>query len=269
MSKQLDYVIQGGEAGKSRLNILAAVMEPYTRALLLALGLKKGKSFIDNGTGGGHVALMAAGITGAKASVVATDADASILRLAAQEAEEKGFKNIEFVAAAIEDYQYREEFDFSYARFVLSHVQEPAMALQKMKEAVKPGGMVVVEDVQFSGHFCYPASKAFERYLDWYAAVVQRRHGNAEIGPRLPALLKEAGLTAISFDVVQPAFSAGEGKWMAWVTLDRITDALTAESIVDAAAIRQTLDELKAFTEDAQTIISLPRVFRVWGVKES
>jgi len=268
MSNPLDYVIKGGEAGKSRLNILAAVMERYTRALLLALGVNEGKSFIDYGAGGCHVAMLAAGIAGAKGRAVAVDADAAILQLAAQEAKERGIENLEFVAAAIEDHHCRDEFDFAYARFLLSHVHGPAKALQKMKEAVKPGGMVVVEDIQFSGHFCYPASKAFEWYVDRYALVVQRRHGNAQIGPRLPALLNEAGLAAVSFDVIQPAFSAGEGKWMAWVTLDRIKDALLDEGLASEAEIKQTLNELKAFTEDGQTIISLLRIFRVWGVKE-
>ena len=95
-----DYVIQGGEAGRSRLNILSAVMESHTQNLLQALGVKEGMRFIDNGAGGGHVAMMAAGMVGTTGTVVATDADKAILHLAAQEAQEKGFQNIEFVATA-------------------------------------------------------------------------------------------------------------------------------------------------------------------------
>ncbi len=269
MSNQFDYVIQGGAAGKSRLNILSAAMEPYTKALLRALGVKEGVSFIDNGTGGGNVAMMVAGMAGPKGRVVATDADASILQLAAQEAKEKGIENVEFITADIADCPYRDVFDFAYARFLLSHLRDPAMALQKMVAAVRPGGMVVVEDVQFSGHFCYPANEAFERYLRWYTSAVLRRHGNAEVGPQLPGLLAATGLTGVSFDVVQPAFSTGQGKWMAWATLDRIKDALLNEGVAGAAQIEQTLAELKTFTEDEQTMMSLPRIFRVWGVKKA
>ncbi len=154
-----------------------------------------------------------------------------------------------------------------YARFLLSHLQRPAEVLLNMVRAAKTGGRVVVEDVQFSGHFCYPSSVAFNRYLELYAGLANQRGQNPEIGPALFGMFKQAGITDVGFDVIQPAFSSGAGKQMAYITLDRIKEAVISEGLAGAAEVAQILTQLKAFTRDEQSIISLPRIFRVWGVK--
>ena len=46
-----EYIISGGEEGKSRLKILADVMHPYTKSLLETLGLTSGNAFLDLGCG--------------------------------------------------------------------------------------------------------------------------------------------------------------------------------------------------------------------------
>src|SRR6185369_6185781 len=92
--------------------------------------------------------------------------------------------------------------------------------------ATRPGGQVAIEDVDFTGHFCHPECRAFRRYVELYQAVVRRKQADANIGTRLPGLLRLAGLEAIRVEVVQPTFLEGPGKHLATVTLLRIADAL-------------------------------------------
>jgi hypothetical protein len=67
--------------------------------------------------------------------------------------------------------------------------------------------------------------------------------------------------------VIQPAFNNGPGKQMACITMDRIKEAVISEGLAGAAEVAQTQTQLEAFTADDESIISLPRIFRVWGVK--
>ena len=62
-----------------------------------------------------------------------------------------------------------EMYDFIYVRFVLTHLTDPAGALANLSSKLVPGGALVVEDIDFTGHFCHPDSPAFRRYVEWYS----------------------------------------------------------------------------------------------------
>ena len=64
------YAIRGGKEGKKRLDLLARVMLPTTMQLLDRVGLVRGMKCLDVGCGGGHVAMLIAGIVGPEGRVV-------------------------------------------------------------------------------------------------------------------------------------------------------------------------------------------------------
>ena len=262
-----DYIITGGKEGKDRLNILSDVLFNDTRSLLEVNGLTTGQSFLDLGCGGGNVAILAAQIVGDGGNVTGIDFDESIIELARQDAVSKGVNNVSFRTVSAYEISYNNEFNIVYARFLLSHLARPAEVLEKMLAAVKPGGKVIVEDIHFIGHFCYPACEAFNRYVALYAASAQHNHQNADIGPSMVSLFRQAGIENIAFDVIQPCFSTGPGKWMAYITMDKIKKAAKDYKLASEQEVAGILQSLKDFTEDENTIVSLPRIFRVWGTK--
>jgi ubiquinone/menaquinone biosynthesis C-methylase UbiE len=262
-----DYIIEGGSDGKSRLNILAEVLHSYTKALLHQQGIADGMSVLDAGCGGGHVALLLANLVGDGGHVTAIDLDVEMIALAERDAKTARVSNISFKAINTYDINYDDEFDAAYARFLLSHLKKPMDALLKMKQGIKTGGKIIVEDVQFIGHFCYPRCDAFDRYVNYYTQAANYKGADPEIGPKLVALFKEVGLINIGFDTIQPCFYSGQGKWMACVTLKNIKAALLEHHIVTPHEFDETLRELEEFTASSHTLISLPRIFRVWGTK--
>jgi len=262
-----DYIISGGEEGKARLNTLSDVLYPTTTTLLANNGVRPGIRFLDAGCGGGNVARMVSEMVGEPGGVTAIDFDAAIIELNKKEALDNGVANISYQAMSAYDMDFDDEFDVVFARFLLTHLTEPGRVLERMLKSVKPGGRILVEDVHFSGHFCYPASEAFDRYISLYTKAAVLRGHNPEIGPSLPALFTKAGIADIGFDVIQPAFSTGSGKWMAYVTMDKIKDSVIAQGLATAEEVGYILSELEAFTKDESTVISLPRIVRVWGVR--
>jgi SAM-dependent methyltransferase len=260
-----DYIISGGEQGKSRLNTLSDVLYTYTKVLLEKQGVSVGVSFLDVGCGGGNVAVMVAEMAGDKGSVTAVDFDESIIALAEMDRVAAGRQNMRFEVMSAYDLSFDGVFDVVYARFLLSHLKEPKKVLQLMMRAARPGGKIIIEDVQFSGHFCYPACAAFDEYLRLYAAAARNNGADPEIGPGLPSLLHGAGLQNIDFDLIQPCFSTGPGKWMAYLTLEKIKGTVVAQGIADEQTIDKLLVQLKDFTANEHSIISLPRIFRAWG----
>jgi len=259
------YAIRGGKEGKKRLDLLARVMVPTTMQLLDRVGLIRGMQCLDVGCGGGHVAVLMAAIVGPEGRVTGTDTDAEILGLAKEDAEAAKITNVTFHEQDACACLWRKEFDVAYARFLLSHLTDPENCLAAMVEACLAGGTIVIEDTDFAGSFCYPTCAAYERYKELYQQLVQRRGGDSNIGPKLPAMLRRAGIEGIQLNVVQPSHIHGEGKLMASITMSRISDALTAEGLSSEDEVQQILTELNHAAADCETVISLPRIFQVWG----
>jgi SAM-dependent methyltransferase len=259
------YAIRGGKEGKNRLDVLARVLVPTTTQLLNRVGLTRGMKCLDVGCGGGHVAMSIAGIVGPEGCVVGTDTDVEILALARDDAETAKVTNVEFQQLDACACSWHEKFDVAYARFLLSHLNEPKNCLSAMVEACARGGTIVIEDTDFAGSFCYPTCAAYERYTELYQELIQRRGGDPNIGPKLPAMLRTAGIQGVEINVIQPAHIHGEGKLMAPLTIARISDALIAEGLATESEAHQILAELSRLAADCETVISLPRIFQVWG----
>jgi ubiquinone/menaquinone biosynthesis C-methylase UbiE len=259
------YAIRGGIEGKKRLDLLARVILPTTVQLLDRVGLIRGMKCLDVGCGGGHVAISMARIVGPEGCVIATDTDAEILALAREDAEAAKVTNVTFQQLDASACLWHGKFDLAYARFLLSHLNEPEKCLAAVVEACLPGGTIVIEDTDFAGSFCYPTCAAYERYKQLYQGLVKRRGGDPNIGPKLPAMLRRAGIERMELNVIQPAHIHGEGKLMAPITMSRISDALTAEGLATEGELQQILTELNHVAADCETVISLPRIFQAWG----
>lgn len=259
------YAIRGGKEGKKRLDVLARVLLPTTTQLLDRVGLIRGMTCLDVGCGGGHVAMLIAGSVGPEGCVVGADRDAEILALAREDAEAAKVTNVQFQQLDACAFAWQKQFNIAYARFLLSHLNEPENCLAAMAQASVPGGTIVIEDTDFAASFCYPICIAYERYTKLYQELVQRRGGDANIGPKLPAMLRRAGIQDIEVNVIQPAHIRGEGKLMAPLTMSRISDALTAEGLTTQTEAQQILTDLNRVAANCETVISLPRIFQVWG----
>jgi len=259
------YVIRGGVAGRERLRLLARVLLPTTQNLLERAGIDSGMNCLDVGCGGGDVSFELARRVGPGGRVVGLDRDEIKLGLARDEARSLALMNVAFHASEIAAFEAELEFDIVYARFLLTHLPSPAEAIARMQTWLRPGGMLVVEDIDFSGHFCHPESPPFRRYLELYIQAARRRGGDPHIGPRLPALLHDAGFSNVSMHVVQPAGFEGEVKLVHPLTMENIAQSVVEDGLASQAEVDQIIADLYEFAHSPRTVASLPRIVQTWG----
>lgn len=180
-----------------------------------------------------------------------------------------GITNVEFQLLDICEHQpasiYAYGFDVVYARFLLTHLPDPASAVNSFYAALKPGGVVIIEDIDNSGSFVFPESKAFQRYYELYSAAVRRRRGDPDIGPRLPLLLKDRGFADIGLNVVQPMGLEGEVKFINPITMENITDAVVQMGLASREEIDDLIEEMYDFVASPWTIAGTPRIIQAWG----
>jgi SAM-dependent methyltransferase len=266
-SRSEDYVLRGGRAGAERLRLLNRVKWPTTEPLLEAAGLRAGMSCLDVGCGGGDVTLKMAAIVGAEGHVVGVDRDQSVLQVARQEADEQGLP-VTFRRLEAEELEEESAYDLVFARYLLSHLPRPQRALESMVRAARPGGRLVLEDVYFPGHVCYPSNAAFDRFVELYQAVAREKEGgDAAIGVRLLGMALEAGLVDVHVGLVVPTFREGEGKWVTRVTMEHIRGAVVDAGLASDSEVDEVVSELGRFADDDRTLMSIAPTFQVWGRK--
>lgn len=122
-----------------------------------------------------------------------------------------------------------------------------------------------MEDIDFRGYFCHPPCPALDRYMSLVRQTMRSRGGNADIGPELPGLLIAAGLENVDMRVVQPAATQGEIKLMQPISMDSVTEAVVADGLANAREVKEITDELYAYAENSETVMSMPRYIQAWG----
>jgi SAM-dependent methyltransferase len=259
------YVIRGGTEGRERLRLLSEVMGPSTLALLAEVGVPRGAVCLDLGCGGGDVTRELARLAGPEGRAIGVDLDAVKVDIARKESEDLGISNVAFEARDVTRWAPGETFDVVYARFLLTHLRQPAALLSAVKPRVRKGGAVILEDIDFRGHFAEPPCPAMDRYVALYSRCVRARGADPDIGPRLPGLLREAGFDDVRMRLVHPAALEGGVKLLTCVTLESIADAVVEERLASEDEIHGTLEELYAFARDPHTVLGGPRVFEAWG----
>ncbi|MGD1917928.1 MAG: class I SAM-dependent methyltransferase [Pleurocapsa sp.] len=262
------YAIAGGAEGKSRLKVLSGVMQPYTLSFLQGLRIEPGMHCLDLGCGGGDVTFELAALLGKEGKVVGWELDETIVKLNREDCQKLNLTNVEFEIADAFSLDEVNKYDLTYTRFLLTHLSDPQTVIEKLKTAVKPGGIVAVEDIEFAGHFCYPKSLAFDKYIELYQQVVRNKGGDSEIGVKLPGMFKKAGFEEVGFNLVQPALMTGEGKLVAPITIEKIRNAVLEQDLSSPDEIDGLIAELNKLAQNPETIISLPRIFQVWGTKK-
>lgn len=265
MTANRHYAIRGGIEGRARLRILSRVMHATTTALFNRLGVNAPLMCLDVGCGGGDVTLELARRIGPLGRALGADTDETILVLARREAQEQGIVNVEFRVFDIRTQYAGCEFDVVYARFLLTHLDDPSGAVAAFYRHLRPGGLVILEDIDFSGSFTYPESTAFQRYYELYCTVVERRGGDANIGPRLPILLADGGFENVEMSVVQPVGTQGEVKLINPITMENIAESVLQDGLASQAEIDAVVEELYNFAENPRTVAGVARVVQAWG----
>jgi SAM-dependent methyltransferase len=244
-------------------------MAPATAALLDRLGIPEDAACLDVGSGGGDVTLELAKRARA-GHVVGIDLDEGKLEIARAEAHDAGVANVEYRRQDLFGADVPGGFDVVHARFVLSHLVDPQAAAVALVRAVRPGGTLVVTDIEKRAAFCEPPHVSFDRYVELYSVTARARGADPDIGPRLPSILAHAGCGPVHVHVAQPVGRQPEGyegdvKLTAPITLESITDAVVASGAAERSDVEAIVDDLYRLAADGETLMSTPRMVQAWG----
>jgi 2-polyprenyl-3-methyl-5-hydroxy-6-metoxy-1,4-benzoquinol methylase len=267
------YVFDG-DTEAERLRILAEVTAPATRELLQRAGVTWGIRCLDVGCGTGAVTQAIAELVGPSGRVVGLDINPEAIasakrRWGATAGLTFRVGGWEELPTADSRSDEQERFDIVYTRFLLTHVRDPRQTIETLIRQLRPGGVLIAEDIDFDGHFAFPRSAAFDRFLELYKAAVTKLDGDPCIGPKLLGFFQDAGLEGVDQSVQLPTFHAGPGKTLARLALLGIRSKLLELALATEPEIDQLVASLEQFEKPRRSMNSIPRIHQVWGRRVS
>lgn len=245
-------------AERERLDSITRLYDPPTLEICRKLGAADGWQCLDVGAGTGSLASALAALVAPAGRVVALDLDTRFL-------EPLGSDHLDIVQADVtSDPLPAAEFDLVHARLLLEHLTERDAVLADLVRATRPGGWVLVEDLDWSTALVVdPPSEIHDKVataiMDLFAS-----HGYAPTyGRTLPRRLEAAGLVDVGARAesqhVRGDAERGVPQWE--LLADQLGPGLIGTGLL-------TPDDLERFHElwhDHGTVCFAPLMVSCWG----
>jgi SAM-dependent methyltransferase len=270
-SNDSEYQFGSGEDELARLEVQGRAIAPATRIIFAEAGIRPGMRVLDLGCGAGDVAFVAADLVGPDGYVVGVDRSPQMVAHARLRAEQRGLAQVKFVDGDVHDPAPGGPFDAIVERLVLMWVPDPVAVLRRQATVLRAGGLVVPIEMDSATMRSLPATPLASQAASWLVEAFAKG-GVPTLGPRLWAILREAGLRPLGMIGVQPHFGpddpaglpAFEGIIRATAPLIERTGVTTAEEIGLETIGQRLRDEVQAYS----AVGAAPMLLSAWATND-
>jgi len=270
MSQDKDYILGTHDEEISRLALQHSVWRPRALDAWRRAGFTTGQTLVDVGCGPGWATLDLAEIAGPEGRVVAIDRSRRFLDTLARSARERGFGNISVHEQDLDRGPLPETgADGAWSRWVFAFVKEPRDLLARVRDSLKPGGVLVLHEYfDYSTWRVTPRSPEIEEFVKVVTESWRADGGEPDIGLDLAAWLPEDGFELRSWRPIVEVVPPSSYVWQ-WphtfiqVGLDRMVELgrLTAERSGQIAAAFARVESLP------NTLMITPGVLELIAVR--
>jgi len=216
-SSDPEYLLGHHEREWDRLSEQHVLWREGLLGALLRAGLSQGAAALEVGCGSGVLLRDLAAIVGEGGRAVGLERD----RAAYQQARETAamFPHAEVRLGDLTTAGLGGPWDVIVARWVFSFLPNPAAAVDRLAGALKPGGALLIQDYDHDGVRMFPdPGGAIHRVIEGFRAAYRARGGDLWVGPKLPGLMRAAGLTVTP---LAPEVKAGGPESAPWRWVER------------------------------------------------
>jgi ubiquinone/menaquinone biosynthesis C-methylase UbiE len=137
-------------------------------------------------------------VTDLDSSIRATGIDVSEGRLQQAKEKNRGNSRVQFVCGDAQSMEFQSNsFDLVYCRMLLQYLKEKERAVSEMARVCKPGGTVLLQDLDGQLLWHYPEDPAVQRTLERVVTALGATGFDAFVGRKLFWLAQNAGLTNV------------------------------------------------------------------------
>ncbi len=198
-----EYLLGVNNQELERLRFQHSVWGPVTQRFLERLKVAPGWKCLDVGSGPGFVTMDLREMVGERGEVTALEPSDFYRQWLAGEAKRRGWRNVRMLEGKAEDAELpADRYDLIFSRWVMSFVPDPKRFLARLLGALRPGGVIALEDYYYEGLSLYPRGGPFDRMADVVREYYRRGGGNPYVTGDLPGIFRERGLRLLEFSPV-------------------------------------------------------------------
>ncbi len=199
--RQSFYALGHSEQELQRLSHQGQVFGPFTRQLFEEAGVSQGMRVLDVGCGTGDVAFLAADLVGPSGEVVGVDRERTAVDWANARAHSRGTRNVKFVEGDPAEMEFDRQFDAVVGRLVLMYYPDPVDTVRKLMRHVRPGGLIVFQEIDLANACSMPVAPLFERSMTWIKQTLSGTGARIQMGLELYPVFVAAGLPGPSMRI--------------------------------------------------------------------
>ena len=174
----------------------------------LAHRVQGGAEVLSVGCGPGVILREVSALDG---SIRATGIDISAERVQEAKQKNRGIPQVHFVRGDAQAMEFpSDRFDLVYSRMLLEYLRDKEGAVREMARVCKPGGTVLLQDLDGQLLWHYPENPAVQRTLEKIVAALAVTGFDPFVGRKLFWLARNAGLTKIDVQAECYHLIAGE-----------------------------------------------------------
>lgn len=191
------------------------------------------------------------------ASILSVDISEDSVAQAEQKVGAAGLTNVRFQQGDIFHLTFApHSFDHVFVCFVLEHLKGPDVALQKLKEQLRPGGTITVIEGDHGSACFHPDSDAARAVIHCQVELQSRAGRNALIGRSLYPLLVTAGYSdvwvsprMVYVDSSKPELVDGFTKKTFTAMIEGVRQSAIEKGIIDPATFDKGIEDLYRTTK--------------------
>ena len=257
-----EYVFDNaGEMAAARYRELSRLYDENTIRHIERRGIDRRWSCLEVGGGGGSIASWLCARVGVRGHVLATELDPRFL-------EELSYENLEVRRHDIRTEGLpKGEFDLAHARLVLIHLPDRGGALQRIVDAVKPGGWIVVEEFDALTFFPDPEVSPGEvnlRIRQAFDEALTARGVDLYCGRLLAHELKANGLVQVGVEATASLWGGkSAGTALIKLNFEEMREPMVSSGLISEEEFEADLKRI----EEEDFLMPSPMMWTAWGRK--
>jgi ubiquinone/menaquinone biosynthesis C-methylase UbiE len=266
-SSEQDYLLGANLPELERLRFQHEVWGELTRSFLKRLQVRNGWKCLDVGAGPGFVALDLAKMVGDLGELTLLEPSQLFLDYFQQQNAGKLSTPVRLIRGTVEETSLPTRYyDLIFIRWVIGFVSKPEQFLAKLFKALRPGGILAIQDYYYEGLSLFPKGGPFDRVPDLVRKYYESSGGDPYVTGKIPAWFRRHHIQLIDYT---PNSQAGgnTSKIMAWAEQFFVLHLprMAEKGLISSREANEIIADLQAHRKNPDAFFFSPVVIDLAG----